>query len=1028
MDTVDVCGLGALLTPSFAVACDNGGTVTTDWTGSGLTFVDDSAYAATCGTYTATFTVNNGLCSASGDVVIRYYDVPDVDAGQGFDYCGTVTAGIFRAEIPLLGSYTASCTNGVDPMVNWSVYSGPAGAAVIYMPGNDTIQNLAVVDKCGIYKFLLTVENGAGCVGADTVVHIVYDMPEIEAGQDQDVCGTTAILNPSWSVVCDNGNPVTTYWASTGPGNATFDGDTVSVDVCGAYEFIYIVTNTTCTAWDTLSVNFFDVPVVDAGLDMDICGLEALLAPSFTVQCENSGTATGVWSGAGLTFNGDTATASVCGTYTATYTVTNGPCTESDDVEIKFYDTPEFVMQGVPDAVCGFTSDPFEVFYTVACGMGDTAWWTTTADSIVMTGTNMWTAYAPTCGTYDFTYHVENGPCTADSTFQITFYATPEPEISGPDTVYTCSSVEYTVTDPGCNDMADMRFDWYVDGNFVGHGTSITVDWDQNANAMGLVHVWAGVIGLEDVCNGTDNFDVYKMHPTVEGQIKYWNEYETFMPTPFAAECGCDYPFDYFYLNTWQGADTANMVYQGYIIVEPSLEKNLLSYFEFEINTTDYGCDAVIETQVFDGGFLYNNDAGDDGILAHNYTYNHWGGVNATDALAIQMMSSQMPLPYAWVGDATWTPNYGLFSNQIANVNNSMVAGAPTITALDALTANYRSVGLIPLYPDNGTANMFYHNFAVSARMLNDATELPVITFPTPFGGTPVAAYTDIENNLFGSENYEFYTEAEDHWYQLDIPWEAKANLMNIYYEAIGDVNASYVPTNGPFKAEPNMELVYEEVVYTAVDNVMTIPVSIDRDAEIGAISLSFNYRNDLIEVIGTSFSEDDVFINHEEGILNMGWFSINAIDVEADETIAQIRVRVLAEIPANTELFELNVNTELADATATPINDISLKSIGITTDKDFMTSTELTSSNYPNPFTNATTISYMLPESGKVKISVFNNMGVLVTTLVDEVLESGIQNIVFDADVNAGVYFYNITLQGESGDYSTVKRMIVVN
>ena len=226
-------------------------------------------------------------------------------------------------------------------------------------------------------------------------------------------------------------------------------------------------------------------------------------------------------------------------------------------------------MTGVPEAVCGFTSYPFEVLYTAQCRMGDTAWWTTTADSIVMDDYNMWIAYAPGCGTFDFTYHVENGPCTIDSTFQITFYATPDPVISGPDTVYTCSSVEYTVTDATCNDMADMQFDWYVDGVFYGHGTSITVDWDQDANTMGLVHVYAGIIDLWD-CSGSDNFDVYKMHPTVEGQIKYWNEYETFMPTPYAAQCGCDYPCDYFYLDTWQGTDTANLVNQGYIRVDIS--------------------------------------------------------------------------------------------------------------------------------------------------------------------------------------------------------------------------------------------------------------------------------------------------------------------------------------------------------------------------------------------------------------------------------------------------------------------------
>ncbi len=249
---------------------------------------------------------------------------------------------------------------------------------------------------------------------------------------------------------------------------------------------------------------------------------------------------------------------------------------------------------------------------------------------------------------------------------------------------------------------------------------------------------------------------------------------------------------------------------------------------------------------------------------------------------------------------------------------------------------------------------------------------------------------------------------------------------MNIYYEAIGDVNANYVPTSEGFKAEPNMQLTYEGDVSTSVDRIMTIPMTLDRDVEVGAITLNFTYRNDLIEVIETNYSDDNVFINNEEGILNMGWFSLDSREIEAGETVAQITVRVLAEIPANTELFELNVNTELADATANPI-DVDLKTISISTDKGISTS-ELVSSNYPNPFANATTITYTLPESGKVKVEVYNNMGVLVTTLVEAIQESGAQSVVFDLDVKPGVYMYNITLNGEMDNYSSVKRMIVVN
>ena len=156
--------------------------------------------------------------------------------------------------------------------------------------------------------------------------------------------------------------------------------------------------------------------------------------------------------------------------------------------------------------------------------------------------------------------------------------------------------------------------------------------------------------------------------------------------------------------------------------------------------------------------------------------------------------------------------------------------------------------------------------------------------------------------------------------------------------------------------------------------------------------------------------------------------FSTETRNVTADEIIAQIKVRVIAEIPQNTELFQLAINSELADPAALPISDIDFKTIGVTTDKVAFDGAEVLSSNYPNPFTNSTTISYTLPESGKVKVDIRNSMGVLITTIVEQVQEAGVHNIVYNTEIHPGIYFYSITLQGETNSYSTVERMIVVN
>ncbi len=74
-------------------------------------------------------------------------------------------------------------------------------------------------------------------------------------------------------------------------------------------------------------------------------------------------------------------------------------------------------------------------------------------------------------------------------------------------------------------------------------------------------------------------------------------------------------------------------------------------------------------------------------------------------------------------------------------------------------------------------------------------------------------------------------------------------------------------------------------------------------------------------------------------------------------------------------------------------------------------------SQNYPNPFNPSTFISYSLPVSGNVKLSVYNSAGQLVKT-------SGRYSITFDAaNLSSGIYFYKL----ESGSYVQTKRMTLI-
>ncbi|MEG8947010.1 T9SS type A sorting domain-containing protein [Rosettibacter firmus] len=79
---------------------------------------------------------------------------------------------------------------------------------------------------------------------------------------------------------------------------------------------------------------------------------------------------------------------------------------------------------------------------------------------------------------------------------------------------------------------------------------------------------------------------------------------------------------------------------------------------------------------------------------------------------------------------------------------------------------------------------------------------------------------------------------------------------------------------------------------------------------------------------------------------------------------------------------------------------------------------------NYPNPFNPTTTIEFGLPEKSNVKISVYDILGRLVTTLLDKNLNAGYHKVTFNAsNLTSGVYFYKI----EAGNFVKVKKLMLI-
>ena len=81
---------------------------------------------------------------------------------------------------------------------------------------------------------------------------------------------------------------------------------------------------------------------------------------------------------------------------------------------------------------------------------------------------------------------------------------------------------------------------------------------------------------------------------------------------------------------------------------------------------------------------------------------------------------------------------------------------------------------------------------------------------------------------------------------------------------------------------------------------------------------------------------------------------------------------------------------------------------------------------NYPNPFNPETVISYQLPVSGKVRLSVSDLLGREVAVLVDEIQPAGIHHSTFSSArtaLSSGVYFYKL----QTENFVDLKKMMII-
>ncbi|WPZ10885.1 Ig-like domain-containing protein [Roseivirga spongicola] len=402
----EVCGGSATLAANAASGYNETGA----WSvvsGAGGSFSDVNSPTATFtgirgANYTLRWTISNGICTNStDDVVITFDEAVTANAGSDQNVCGTST---------FLGASYSTGNTG-----SWSILSGAGGS--ITSPSSPFSSFSGVVGT--VYTLQWTETNGS-CSDNDTVKITFFDNPTpANAGLDKDICGPTALSanaasgfgeTGTWSVVAGAGGSFSDANSPT----ATFTG-TEGVN----YTLRWTISNGVCPISSddvVITVEVNDVEA-NAGSDQNVCGTQTFLGAVYSTG------STGSWSilsGAGGTITTPTSntsvfTGTVGTTYTLQWTENSGTCSDTDIVEITFFDNVTVAAAGSDQETCNTS---VTMAANAASGFRETGTWSVVSGA----GGGFADANSPTSSftgtkgvSYTLRWTISNGVCPISS-------------------------------------------------------------------------------------------------------------------------------------------------------------------------------------------------------------------------------------------------------------------------------------------------------------------------------------------------------------------------------------------------------------------------------------------------------------------------------------------------------------------------------------------------------------------------------------------------------------------------------------
>ena len=936
---------------------------------------------------------------------VTIYEAPVADAGEDWSMCILASDWTYYSTQPLMGNDYDWCYTGYG---YWTKCGGPG--MVTFTDASDPMTDVNV-DAFGCYTFCWNLENDQ-CSDVDEVSYCWIEQPIAMSSETMDTAACDAleldmtgygitkhVYAPAPNVHWEDAHWVVLSTPSGDLADAWFADETdptsmMYVNYYGYYEVAWVESNnpefcggTECMCNDTVFLEawFYEFPSdLDAGMDETVCGncYDLMATPHTYLDAPNMNEGWGQWTVvdegqpclASVTFADDASpTTEVCfsnclqcyGPYKFVWTEYNGNCMNSDTVEITFVEAPgpvPLTIQG-NDQNCYYPfGGPINRDYQMyQCVWPDDE---LVIDACAFTCWNMWVD--------------ENCPGMLDDCGQ------PIP-ILNPAYTY-----EWSVVGPAGTDFWPVPGYYNEAGGYWEQYPSLEVCWGECCEE-GIIYLT--ITGPN--CDTTFEWN-FNIHHTPDAEVAGDEIAEVSSIYTYTA------PFDECYLYNWQVEHCGEIVSgQGTheILVHWTSYNENGGIGEIVVNILDTctGCcdEASLDVMVLPQGSL------GDGTLSGFVTYDNAGATPLNGVMVALYNQGVKVFETMSFNDIEGGNGMGYYEftgiNEVTAFDvmpsyDGMWYGA---NATDALAIQLHVVGTLPitdpLYVEAADVNASGGVTATDALWVMQRAISMVTMFP-----------------------------AGDWAFEPGLT--ATAGTLDIATLNYGDVNSSNVPTGS--KDMPAFALIKDGTINVKAGEVFELPIRVADAVQLGAITFDLGFNSELIEVVDvTSF--DGMISSINDNNVRVAWSSTNPVNLFDNDAVVTVKARALGELSSNDDLFSVNLGSEFADAGANVIEEMTLKTFGVST--DVAPAEYALGFNRPNPFSNTTQIEYTLPESGKVRLSVINVLGSEVATLVEATQPAGAYSVTFSASgLTPGVYLYKIVVDGDSKDFVETRRMVI--